>query len=597
MNESNKSKILQKAAQHINAVVSFAAEERDRLSERLAYVEKKLKRIAGAELAIELELRGHKQKRHQELSHLAQSPYFMRLDAKFTEDQEPQTLYIGKYNIIEKNIYSWVAPISAIRFGQIGPAAYDLPKGGIRTGELSRKDQFMIVEGKIVFMASESLAWARTLIYQEKLSQRKKDFILPEIIEKMEKSQDEVIRADYPGSFLISGPAGSGKTTLALHRVAYLVQSPDTSANFPSHNIVVFVQDSATKEYFSALLPQLGINDVNIHTFPDWAISILGLNGYKHIFRYGNGESEKDFYEYYKNQALAEIQAGKDHPQDTHSLFARYRESFPEGWHDLLRQQNNEKVLDRFDLVLLLQGRIKQEGGLSLKKRVILEDKRGVQKVVDRHMQLEYALVIIDEAENYLPEQISIIKQCLNANQSIIYAGDLAQQTSLFTIKAWEQAGEDFSSGRRVELEKVYRSTRQILDYISAQGYDITIPEGLGQGAEAIEKKWSSPDEARSLIARIISDNSGLMTGVLCAVGSEIEDLRQEYKDNDNVRVLTINEAQGVEFDLVILLKIGKPEASDYPSELIREKTKVFRDLEYVALTRAMSKLYVLARE
>lgn len=165
-------------------------------------------------------------------------------------------IFFGKFQISEQNIYSWMSPIAVMRFEKIGAAAYILPGGRKRAGKIDRNDQFLIANGKIIFMASEARKWQRTLIYQEYLTNRKSGFILPEIIERLEKAQDEVIRASHQGSFLIAGPAGSGKTTLAFHRIAYLTQAPETAPFYPDYNIIVFVQDESTKKYFSALLPQ-----------------------------------------------------------------------------------------------------------------------------------------------------------------------------------------------------------------------------------------------------------------------------------------------------------------------------------------------------
>ena len=81
-------------------------------------------------------------------------------------------------------------------------------------------------------------------------------FVLPEIVSQMEKTQDIVIRACYKNPLLISGPAGSGKTTLALHRIAYLLQAPDTNIIYDTDPAVVFVQDDKTKEYFSKIMDE-----------------------------------------------------------------------------------------------------------------------------------------------------------------------------------------------------------------------------------------------------------------------------------------------------------------------------------------------------
>src|SRR5581483_1260636 len=164
----------------------------------------------------------------QQLEYLLNTPYFVRLDVKFDDAKNKDTLYFARFPFTKDSIYSWVAPAAAIRFEKPGRFSYILPSGRKRGGELLRKDQFMIVDKHIIFMSSESVNYLRNLIYQEYFSKQRQTFALPEIVEQMEKAQDKIIRSNYYGSFLISGAAGSGKTTLALHRVAYLVQSPQT---------------------------------------------------------------------------------------------------------------------------------------------------------------------------------------------------------------------------------------------------------------------------------------------------------------------------------------------------------------------------------
>lgn len=194
-----------------------------------------------------LDLRDQGIERQEELKKLFGSPYFIRCDVVYKKTGERKTLYFAKHYFTEENIYSWVAPASVIRFEKPGPASYKLPDKTIEHVELLRKEQYMIVEGKVLFFAVEEGEKPRELIYQEHFS-RKTGFVLPEIVGVMEKAQDKVIRAHHSGPFVISGPAGSGKTTLALHRVAYLVQSPDTGEYYPGKSIIVFVQDTGTKE-------------------------------------------------------------------------------------------------------------------------------------------------------------------------------------------------------------------------------------------------------------------------------------------------------------------------------------------------------------
>jgi DNA helicase II / ATP-dependent DNA helicase PcrA len=270
MNSLDKEKLLEEAQASVESVVPVMREDFKQSEKELIQTKEELRYRLDSMSQLTLRaMASHLSKRVNELKHLQGSPYFFRCDVKLRE--ENKTIYFSKYTYPEKNIYSWVSPASVMRFEQCGPVKYEVPDIGIREGTLERKDQFLIVDGKIRFMATESMGLERELVYQEYLSQRKNSFILPEIVEQMERAQDAVIRAHHKGSFLIAGPAGSGKTTLALHRVAYLAQSPDTAQLFPSEGIIVFVQDNRTKEYFSSLLPQLGIEGVKIITFADWA--------------------------------------------------------------------------------------------------------------------------------------------------------------------------------------------------------------------------------------------------------------------------------------------------------------------------------------
>lgn len=585
----NKEEIFRNARRHLDAVIVVVKNEREKVQNHIVRLSQRVSNIGASEDKVEVLILANNRERNKQLKQMSGSPYFMRCDAEFNgEDKE---LYFGKFHLVESNVYSWVAPIAQLRFADIGSASYKLPKGETRAVSIKRKDQFMIVDGKVMFMASESADYERVLIHQESLASKKNDFVLPEIVAQMEKAQDEVIRAPYIGSFLISGPAGSGKTTLAFHRIAYLTQSPDTAKIFPGFNIIVFVQDESTKKYFSAILPQLGIEEVTVTTFEEWALDVLGLSEYGYVQRFGEVETEKDEFEYYKNLAIKDSIIFTS--ADLVKLLKKTYSNLPTKYLELLNSQLEQKKLDRFDLTVLLKSNI-VDNRLEVMRRVVVEDKQGNMKMVEKVVGLAYSFIVVDEAENYLAEQIQIIKACINENKSILYVGDLAQQTKLGTIKNWDEAGENFSPQNKVVLDKVYRNTKEILEFVRLEGFDVNIPIGLKNGEKVVNKKIDYLTLENEVKA-IINHNPETTIGILYDAENEKQIRDLNLNVNKNTKLLTYNEAQGVEFEVVILCRFTelKKNHEKYPEVLKHEKQKIKRDLWYVAMTRSMNQLFV----
>ncbi len=420
--------------------------------------------------------------RIEELNHLHKTPYFTKCEVVQGKNGEKKSYHFSKHQFIEEGIYSWVAPIAVIRFEDPGKVSYKLPNRETRSIDILRKEQYMIVDGKVLFFTIHNLNEARDLIYQENFTTKKAGFILPEIVAQMEKAQDQVIRAHHKGPLVISGPAGSGKTTLALHRVAYLTQAPETLSIYPVDSIVVFVQDDGTKEYFSHLLPELGINNVQIRTFSEWAFKVLGLDDYSYVSRYGSTEEEKDIYEYQKIQALRNGDIPIFNINHFRTLASLYKKYISPKNLKLFEKQKIDKQLDRFDITVLLQSYLKKYKKFEIRRSYFTPVNGVIKKKIERK-NVSYSLIVLDEFQNYLPEQISILKSCLKEEtESIIYVGDMSQQVYLGTLKNWAETGEHIKEERNIKLAKVYRNTKNILLFIQSLGYDILIPEEIKEG-------------------------------------------------------------------------------------------------------------------
>ncbi|MEI6588009.1 MAG: UvrD-helicase domain-containing protein [Candidatus Moraniibacteriota bacterium] len=599
---NNKEKILFAAREHLAEVFVSIKKSCKELQKTLKLSEERFGSLSYGDQIVERSVIVFGKKRADELEHLKTSPYFVRCDVVFQNDEIESSIYFAKFGFDKESIYSWVTPASVMRFERPGDVCYKRPDGTLQKARLLRKDQYMIVEGKLKFLSSEAIDAPRELIYEEYFSTQKSGFILPEIVAQMEKAQDSVIRAHHAGPFLISGPAGSGKTTLALHRVAYLAQSPDLAQIYTGKSIVVFVQDNGTKEYFSHLLPELGISDVKIATFFEWAFEILGISG-NSIDRYGSFEWEKDLYEFQKLKALRKM------PKETYSttntflvLEKIYATYFDEKQKALFRRQSVENLYDRIDLTVLLKIFQKNNGELNVVRDYYVEQKNGKMKKKRGSIKLEYSLAVIDEFQNYLPDQLKLVRSCINKKtQAALYVGDMAQQVKLGTIRQWEEIGEKMECERKVVLEKVYRNTKNILLFIRQLGYVIEIPEQLRIGMKVGEYVLETKNDEIRQIEKIIKKSTFSSLGILARESEYLADFRKVFLANQKIHVMTMNEAQGVEFDVVILVGVGKDASVDYADmkdmELLELKKRIEKDLLYVALTRAISELHVMGRK
>lgn len=604
MTNQNKTKYLADARKTLTSVRCLIKDSLDSFVAIIAGL-KELSRASSADRLTYETLQQMENVKHNNLLQLYPSPYFHRCQVKFESDSGEKEIFFGKFPFLEANIYSWVSPAATIRFETPGDFSYKVDRGRIQKGELLKKDQYLIVDGRIIFLATEEIGRERELVHQEYFSTRKTGFILPEIVAQMEKAQDEVIRAGSGGPLVITGPAGSGKTTLALHRVAYLLQSPDTAMLFAPEDTIVFVQDEGTKNYFSRLLPDLGINNVTITTFGEWAMAILNLSGNHFKNRFFEavdspiGEYRNDLYEQKKIAAInGEPVAWQKNIYAT--LKDAYAGQFEAEQENLLAEQEKKKILDRLDLTMLLHCWKSDRGRLAVVKDYYQVKKNGEMEKKQRIIELKYKLMIVDEFQNYLPRQLQIFDWCLDdLTRSSLYVGDLRQGIQLGTIKNWQQLPVKISEKRLINIHKVYRNTKEILKYLKEIGYQVEIPAQLKDGGK-VEEIIADMAGEMSFIGEKITGLKDFSVGIIAKDKKYLEAFAEKFSHHANVRILTMAEAQGVEFDTVFIVGIEQRQFF-YPAEaasgLIKEKKKIISDLLYISLTRAMTKMYILGRD
>jgi len=205
------------------------------------------------------------------LERMYQSPYFGRID--FIEDGEEnaEQIYIGIYNLSTSNtreilVYDWRAPISGMFYDyEIGLCSYDCPAGSIN-GQMLLKRQYKIENLNIVYMFDSSLSINDEML-QEILG-KSTDSRMKTIVTSIQREQNAVIRNSQNKILIVEGPAGSGKTSIALHRAAYLLYK--YRENVKSENILIFSPNHVFEDYIANVLPELGEENIQRSTFIDF---------------------------------------------------------------------------------------------------------------------------------------------------------------------------------------------------------------------------------------------------------------------------------------------------------------------------------------
>lgn len=205
-------------------------------------------------------------------------PYFARIDFKENKQNNIQKIYIGKTGIFNNDyevvVTDWRAPISSIYYdGQLGKAEYECPDGIIE-GNLSKKRVYTI-ENSILKDYQDIDITTNDEFLQECLTENSESR-LKNIISTIQSEQNRIIRAKMSNPLIVQGVAGSGKTTVALHRIAYLVYTYEKEFN-PDEFLIV-APNKFFLDYISNVLPDLGVDYVRQQTFEEFMMENIEGN-------------------------------------------------------------------------------------------------------------------------------------------------------------------------------------------------------------------------------------------------------------------------------------------------------------------------------
>lgn len=212
------------------------------------------------------------------LEKMIERPYFGRVD--FREDGfETEKMYIGLANLIDKSdysmiVYDWRTPVASLYYQNgIGRTSYDSPDGKI-FGEVERLRQYSIEDGELKYAVDADVHIDDDVLLSA-LRAGSSDH-MKTIITTIQREQNSVIRDSANEILLVLGPAGSGKTSIALHRVAYLLYRD--RKKIQSKNILIFSPNEIFSGYIAGVIPELGEDEVMTTTFADMIRRYCGVS-------------------------------------------------------------------------------------------------------------------------------------------------------------------------------------------------------------------------------------------------------------------------------------------------------------------------------
>lgn len=225
--------------------------------------------------------------------HGREKPYFGRVDFLKDEVYELDSVYIGKRGIVRSDTFDsivvdWRAPIASLYYsGESKDAFYRMGREIVR-GEVRLKRNFAIENGKItgIYDGAVKETINREMGHPDEFLQEgfideflaanlneTNDSRLKDIVATIQSEQNDIIRAEKEKPIVVQGVAGSGKTTIALHRLSYLIYNYQDSIQ--SKKFMVFAPNRMFLTYISDVLPELGVDDVQQSTFVDWAARLV----------------------------------------------------------------------------------------------------------------------------------------------------------------------------------------------------------------------------------------------------------------------------------------------------------------------------------
>ena len=560
-----------------------------------------------------------------------------------------ELIYIGITHV-EDNlnylVYDWRSPICNLYYDyEVGKAKYLAPDGIIE-GNLSRKRQYIIEDGKLLNIFDNSINISDELL-QQVLATESSDK-MKNIVNTIQKEQNAIIRNTDDKNLIVQGIAGSGKTSVALHRIAFLLYR---IANLNSKNILIFSPNNIFTEYISNVLPELGEDNTYSITFASFLKD--QIKEYKTI------EDFTSFIErYYKGNVIDKdviiYKQSDDIINDINNylnnlinnvtftdnlIFDRYVFYTKEELNNMLKNRYSRfPIFERIKQISIKISEMNYDGKTTKSKRIekelykIINISKDYKKIyndfylsnyseyhsyIDKGKSINYEdaclflyiksilegfdtnhyikEVVIDEAQDYTKLQYLIIKNTFKtANYTIL--GDVNQTINpYYKYDSLEVLKDIFDSSKYLELNKTYRSTSKIIEYTNnILGLEHVSAIRNNKASDVITRNSEDCNDILTDLNNLIKISKSV--AIITKDNTECDKVYEFLKDKiDIVKIDSDNDnfsrklvivpsyiAKGLEFDSVIV----------YTSK-DNKYTKDEKYLFYVACTRSQHNLIV----
>ncbi|MCX6783904.1 MAG: AAA family ATPase [candidate division WWE3 bacterium] len=580
-----------------------------------------------------------------ELTEIQDTPYFARVDF----NQEP--LYIGKFAFYENAsktlVTDWRAPAATLYYNYSKPtknATYsvDLGDGAVSqfTGELNLKRNIEIQSGQVVSIFdndSDKLSYLK-----EKLSHQKGG-LLKDIVTTIQEDQNQIIRLPLNARVIVQGSVGSGKTTIAVHRLSYLFY------NYPGKmskdSTLIITPSAVLLNYIARTLPSIGIYETTCLTFYELLKKLFRANGLKYrIVAKGSqppnlGELNDEIIKF-KRDTLRKL--AKNQLCFRYGLIKEYRRLEDLGLPPVyivlsLKKQLNKDLakLKHLAQVEVVEDNIRELKisyvaikDLQEKLEILVQEIRGellgqfssnlnideasqllylYDQIVGLKKPQKFQQIIIDEAQD-LSESNYLVIKAMAGRSGLTILGDLNQQTKLGAVKSWEALKEVLGDIDIVKLKISYRSTKEITDFsakiLAPYVPKEALPQSFERRGQPVEIKSTDTweDLLTSLVGTIkdVKKNRQSSIGVIISSPKDRLKILNFLKGRlDNVIEVTNDFrlfsdsaiyvcrkelVKGLEFETVLLIN---PDEESFPKTLTGAKEL------YVCTSRAINELHI----